>query len=83
MAENAESTDPDYSFQPQPTMSRARRDRFLEDASMASSRPSRFGPGFFAAFIAALLVTGAFSMFSSRPADATVVQVYKTPTCGC
>ena len=50
---------------------------------MAQTRPARFGPGFFAAFVAALLVTGAFSMFGSRPADATVIQVYKTPTCGC
>ena len=50
---------------------------------MASSRPSRFGPGFFAAFVAALLVAGTFSMFGNRPADATTIQVYKTPTCGC
>lgn len=50
---------------------------------MAQSRSARFGPGFFAAFVAALLVAGAFSMFGSRPADATTIQVYKTPTCGC
>ena len=50
---------------------------------MAKNRSSRFGPGFFAAFVAAILVAGAFSMFGSRPADATTIQVYKTPTCGC
>jgi hypothetical protein len=50
---------------------------------MAKSRPSRFGPGFFAAFVAAVLVAGAFSMFGSKPADAITIQVYKTPTCGC
>lgn len=50
---------------------------------MAQNRSARFGPAFFAAFVAALLVAGAFSMFGSRPADATTIQVYKTPTCGC
>ena len=42
--------------------------------------PSRSGRRLFAAFVAAILA-GAFSC--STPADATTIQVYKTPTCGC
>lgn len=51
--------------------------------SPTSKRSAVARPAIFVAVLGVLLSGGAFLMASHATADATTIQVYKTPTCGC
>ena len=50
---------------------------------MTESPSSQLAPRLFVALVAVALVAGGVAMFAGSPAEATTIQVYKTPTCGC
>lgn len=48
-----------------------------------SDNASRLAPRVFGALVALALAVGGASLFLGGAAEATTIQVYKTPTCGC